>query len=94
MDVIAVSDESLRGMLKDERLQKEIIAIDTADDREEVVYCTALQSPTCLAFFILNSQCKVPTVMTTLNVCLFLMLLSLFSAIKGHCTAHAEDTHE
>lgn len=29
-------DESLRGMLKDERLQNEILAIDAADDREKV----------------------------------------------------------
>ena len=35
-DVLAVHDESLRGMLKDERLQKEILAVDTADDREKV----------------------------------------------------------
>ena len=29
-------DESLRGMLKDERLQNEILVIDAADDREKV----------------------------------------------------------
>ena len=34
--VLAVNDESLRGMLKDKRLQKEIFAVDTADDREKV----------------------------------------------------------
>lgn len=37
--VLAVKDDSLRGMLKDERLQKEILAVDTADDREKVHQC-------------------------------------------------------
>ena len=35
--IAVVSNESLRGLLENERLQNEILSIDAADDREKVM---------------------------------------------------------
>ena len=44
--MIAVADKSMRSMLKDQRLQEQILAIDNATDREKVCRDFTLV-PTC-----------------------------------------------
>lgn len=51
-------DESLRDMLKDERLQKEIRGIDAASDREKVnQYSFVCFVVPCVTFLSLAASC-------------------------------------
>ena len=72
-----MSDESLKGLLKDERLQKEILTIDAADDREKVLQ-DAL------------SKCQLTAV---LNVCVLTHLLHLDGCRHSDLHAYTDTTH-